>query len=404
MPRSITFDPPELNLPNPQGWRLKLTTITPMFGGSAVPGRVDQKNPIHPSSLRGQLRFWWRATEGARFHTPGALFQAEEAIWGSTERPSRVLLRVEEQSAKGETTPSQIVPKVKPQDGPLERFFLHPFEARRKENKEEDTGLLQVQFTLRVIHDLSDEEAEGLRRAIRAWIAFGGVGARTRRGLGALKVEEDQEEWLPQSPEHLKEWFATQSPVQEPFHSTLAGAVIRFGQAAKGDEGLGAWRSLGRFWARFRKGHFPGKYQPVGPGAWQDHTVLLGLAQGQSKVSLAKPFYGLPIVYQEFRGKRVFAGTLEALHPQGKRMASPVILKPMAFADGSIRPAVIFLKAPPPQRIRVIGREPQQCWDLDLSFPTPAQDKVLKGLGAKSPLEALLKAAEEEGFREEIRL
>ncbi|WP_234554067.1 type III-B CRISPR module RAMP protein Cmr1 [Thermus caliditerrae] len=409
MPRRISLRAPDFDISTPpkwEEWELKLATITPMFGGGAIPGQADARRPIRPSSLRGHLRFWWRATEGAGFRTPEELFLAEEAVWGSTERPSRVILRVEAQDAAGETTPSRLVPKVKPSSGPRERFFLFPFEARPSENKGQDAGFERVSFTLRIIHNLSVEEAEALRRAIRAWVAFGGVGARTRRGLGALEVEEDKEEWLPQSPGHLREWFA--HPAQESSHTTLAGAIIRLGPAARGHGGLPkgheAWRSLGEFWARFRKGHFPSEYRPTGPTAWQDHKVLLGLKPGHPRVSLVKPFYGLPIVYQAFKGKRTFAGTLEALHPRGKRMASPVILKPIAFADGTIRPAVVFLKTPPPQRIRITKQESPHAWELDLSFPGPAEEEVLVSLGAQNPLEALMRAAELAGFTEEIRL
>jgi CRISPR-associated protein Cmr1 len=77
-------------------------------------------------------------------------------------------------------------------------------------------------------------------------------------------------------------------------------------------------------------------------------------------------------------------------------MASPVILKPIAFADGSIRPAVIILNAPVPTRIRVNGEE--------LTLQVPDQDPVMDALGVDDPLEAVRKAAQLQGFSQEVRL
>jgi len=77
-------------------------------------------------------------------------------------------------------------------------------------------------------------------------------------------------------------------------------------------------------------------------------------------------------------------------------MASPVILKPMAFADGSVRPAVILLNTPAPTQIKVNGKE--------LALHLPNNDPVLKALEASNALEAVRKAARIQGFTVEVRL
>lgn len=407
MPRRVPIPPPALKEPTLETWTLKLRTITPMFGGSAIPREVDRVNPVRAASVRGHLRFWWRATAGAQYTSAEELFQAEEEIWGSAERYGRVALRVVEQKGEQEVRPSDLVPdRGTAKTGPMERFFLHPFNENKKENTPEAFGLQSVAFTLELTLDLSEPEKEHLRRAIRAWIAFGGIGARTRRGVGALEVTEDLKDWLPTSPEQLREWFSIQPP-KEVLHTTLAGAVVCLGPARRPEaknpyKGHAVWRELGRFWARFRKGHFlrdpttgkPMAYTPMAGGKWLDHKTLLALRPGQKQIALVKPYLGLPIVYQRL-GKS-FSGTLEASHPQGKRLASPVILKPMAFADGTVRPAVILLRGPAPTRIVVNGNE--------LSLGVPVHDPVLKALGARDPLEAVRKAAHIQGFTHEVRL
>lgn len=407
MPRTIPTPPPSLKAPTPETWTLQLRTITPMFGGSATPREVDSANPVRAASVRGHLRFWWRAVAGGQYKTPQELFEAEEKIWGSSKAYGKVALRVIKQEAGPMVKPSELVPdKGTAKTGPMERYFLHPFNPNKAEGLAEASGLKWVEFTLELTPSLSEAEKEHLRRAIRAWIAFGGIGARTRRGLGALEALTDLQNWLPASPQKLREWFQGHAK-EAPLHTLLTGAVIRLGSACKPSntdpyKGHKAWRELGSFWARFRKGHFvvdpqTGKamaYTPMAGGKWRDHQTLRALSPHQKQIALAKPYLGLPIVYQRLGNS--FSGTLEALHPQGRRMASPVTLKPMAFADGSIRPAVVVLRTPAPESIR-IGQQ-------ELELHLPAQDPVLQALQAQDALEAVIRAAHIQGFTEEVRL
>lgn len=406
MPRTIPIPSPNLKAPTLKTWTLRLRTITPLFGGSATPREVDQENPIRSASVRGHLRFWWRATAGAEYASAEELFKAEERIWGSAERHGKVALRVVEQNAGPWVRPSELVPdKGTAKTGPLEKFFLHPFNEIRTEGIPEASGLKWVEFTLELTPNLSDSEKEHLRRALRAWIAFGGIGARTRRGVGALEAVSNLQDWLPANPEQLRTWFAGRA-ADSPQHTTLSGAVVCLGQARKPHsndpyKGHAAWRDLGRFWARLRKGHFvedpqTGEvmaYTPMAGGKWRDHKTLLTLRHNQEQIALAKPYLGLPIVYQRLGNS--FSGTLEAL-ASGKRMASPVILKPIAFADGSVRPAVVLLKAPAPQRVKIGEQE--------LTLHLPNYDPVLQALEAGNPLEAVRKAAHIQGFAQEVHL
>ena len=60
-----------------------LSTITPMFGGAPQPTKVNLTQPVTARTVRGHLRFWWRAINGGRFSSIPQLFQAESRIWGS---------------------------------------------------------------------------------------------------------------------------------------------------------------------------------------------------------------------------------------------------------------------------------------------------------------------------------
>src|SRR5271157_4269420 len=95
MPREIPDCP---NKPNPTveaGRSYEIELITPMFGGGVEPRMNDPSFPIRPTAIRGQLQFWWRATVGAQYATLAGLRAAQSAVWGSTERASRVRVLVE---------------------------------------------------------------------------------------------------------------------------------------------------------------------------------------------------------------------------------------------------------------------------------------------------------------------
>src|ERR1039457_479664 len=70
--------------------KLKMAVATPMFGGGVSPGQIDASLPIRASSVRGHLRFWWRATCGAEFDSIDKLREEETKVWGSSEQRSAV--------------------------------------------------------------------------------------------------------------------------------------------------------------------------------------------------------------------------------------------------------------------------------------------------------------------------
>ncbi|MCB0307629.1 MAG: type III-B CRISPR module RAMP protein Cmr1, partial [Calditrichaeota bacterium] len=65
---------------------LDLETVTPVLGGSAVAGSPDRIEGVRPSSIRGSLRFWWRALQASTDRIseggPGVLFEEESNLWG----------------------------------------------------------------------------------------------------------------------------------------------------------------------------------------------------------------------------------------------------------------------------------------------------------------------------------
>src|SRR5579862_2869390 len=54
-----------------------IKVVTPLFGGGVDPGENDPHTLIRGTAIRGHLRFWWRATRGARFKDAGELAEEE---------------------------------------------------------------------------------------------------------------------------------------------------------------------------------------------------------------------------------------------------------------------------------------------------------------------------------------
>ncbi|MDP2834548.1 MAG: type III-B CRISPR module RAMP protein Cmr1 [Pseudomonadota bacterium] len=172
------------------GWqRYCCTLVTPLFGGGVKPGEVDGEMPIRASAIRGQLRFWWRLLN--RGHHPGgdgtsasqALYLAEREIWGGlgdqdTLAASKVALRVE-------LPPTRHFLESKQQMQADAVRYAFGAAANNGEARWLKDG---YEWTLWIRHpdSLKTEIAETLRW----WASFGGLGARTRRGFGAIAVDD----------------------------------------------------------------------------------------------------------------------------------------------------------------------------------------------------------------------
>src|SRR5688572_2782128 len=58
--------------------------ITPLFGGGVRPGEADPVTTVRGSTVRGQLRFWWRAARGGHYgKSLAAMKAAEDLLWGA---------------------------------------------------------------------------------------------------------------------------------------------------------------------------------------------------------------------------------------------------------------------------------------------------------------------------------
>mgnify|MGYP000572011571 CR=1 FL=1 len=153
-----------------------LETITPLF----LSGNDQRAVELRAASIRGHLRYWYRALLGGAFvayySQPERLAQEihkrESEIFGTTDRGSRVLIRVRERPPHRETGFSF--------SGKFIRYLGYGLEKRK-------AFAPGQKFDLEISLWRSATEFESVIAAtLWAALSLGNLGARSRRGFGSL--------------------------------------------------------------------------------------------------------------------------------------------------------------------------------------------------------------------------
>lgn len=182
--------------------------ITPLFGGGADVQQADPITVVRATEVRGQLRFWWRATRGGQFGDDWtAMKRAEDALWGSTERASLVQVAVEV-TARGK-------PRIIRRYDGTEISIGHPqsdysYVAFPLNVNQQAHVIDGVAFMLRIT--FPQKYMADVVASLAAWEMFGGIGGRTRRGFGALQCLSVDDVPVPLPTANalaLREWIQT---------------------------------------------------------------------------------------------------------------------------------------------------------------------------------------------------
>lgn len=160
--------------------KLTLETLTPMFLGGADPLGDPE---LRPSSLRGVMRFWFRALHAGVQGSDNlnALRNAESDVFGNTEKGSPVVVRLQ-----GTPRPEEFHSKATG----VRYLFWSVIRGRRR------CFPAGARFTLTLQTRLGLRDPKPLERALASlWLLtrLGGMGARSRRGAGSLQVVGLQE-------------------------------------------------------------------------------------------------------------------------------------------------------------------------------------------------------------------
>ncbi len=400
----------------------EIQMITPIFGGGAEAGVNDPAKLVRSSSIRGHLRFWWRATRGAaKCSTVSELRQKEGAIWGTTDNPSKVIVEVVMKS-EGVSYPCAHIPAGKNfprfKDG-HPGYALFPFQGSKKDGTPITECTSKASFELKITYPQS--LFQDVTAAVWAWTNFGGIGARTRRGCGALYCQE----LSPPDTHGIESWYRNQlkgfdiSPHTRDWPTLPESLLVRSSSNA-----MQAWAEIVGLMQTFRQGQNVGRNPGKGPNRpgrsrWPEpETIRSATSRWDPKHSrmpgipndaFPRAEFGLPIVFH-FKDYEDPEDT--ELYPvvngeEKTRMASPLILRPMVCRNGAVLQVILRLRTQSVDEV-ILKKTPKspkfkKIRDTTLAtYPNSPLGSPKAGLPVRSSLgsavDGFLAFAEENGF------
>lgn len=305
-----------------------LEIITPCFNGGAEPAKHAE---IRPSSIRGQLRWWFRVLGGFKSLAHIDVGRQERLIFGSMAgnegKAGNLVVRIKAEGLRSNAKDSDQIGHRPFTDA---AYLTFPMQSRREQKGHRgviESGSFELLILWRGGPDLRDD----IQALLRVFVNLGSLGFRSRRAMGALAPKNT--ELLP-----LHGW-------EKYFNHPNAIQVYKLEADSAKDaiSKLGGWlrscRSHGRSGSNDEE-----RRSPFFRYAKRDHDIGYNLP-GTQNLPAYRPALGLPII-QRVQGQtnnwEGGPGTKNA--PKG-RFASPVILRPHKDASGKWHALVIFIDA-----------------------------------------------------------
>lgn len=324
------------------------------MGGGVDAGVRDRVMPFRPSAIRGMLRFWWRASRGTHCATVADLRDAEARVWGSTDKASRVSIEVTNVQLGTEVVAKTRVNGRDQYEEP--RYALFPAQSDPVRNIYNGGA-----FDLVICFPNDFPFKDDVWAAVRYWVAFGGIGARTRRGCGAVFSKHFPGPF---------NWFVPTDfggNGKRPW-TTLKGARVVVGDVKRPLSHKEAWIKAVDLLKTYRQEKAGA--DRTGRSAWPEPDEIRRLT-GQTAPSHATPVndegtfprskFGMPIIFHfrqdaHRRGDPSDQQLLPILDGEVRdRMGSPVILKPLAVSATHSVPICVVLNAPRPDGLELQG-------------------------------------------------
>lgn len=392
---ALPFTVPQAKPPARESLELSLKLVTPTLGGGVFVRELDAVDTIRTASIRGQLRFWWRAIT-ADVASQDELYARETALWGGVTgtgdeavTKSEVRISVAEVVNQGDT---------KEEDVSLRDAAAYALWPARGQPSTKvppaprwNPGL---SFKLRIIFPRL-HEAE-IKRTLSAWLCFGGYGARTRRGVGKVAPGcESSQALVPATADAASLEALLGDQLFRPWMAPgdwprLKGVQVAFGNPGRAE---GGWATALNWLRDFRQGqpsggtlgsHSPqdarvrGDQQRPSISNWPEADKARQLSRGglweHSPQHNATPVWpravlGLPIQFQFQRKDRDRQRIREPENfelqwrdQSGKdhdRLASPLIVGPMPLRDEKFVPFALWLGRGNPQGGLIVAKRNQ---------------------------------------------
>jgi len=293
--------------------------VTPMYGGGVNAGEVDKNMPIRASSIRGHLRFWWRIACGPS-DDPKTMLEKEEAIWGGigsgSAKASRVEIRV---VCKPLPININQLESSKSMKGAGVKYIL----GAAGETDCLTSGYkfdLKIHYKNGMTKERKEQVQAQVKESLRWWASFGGIGGRTRRGFGAVTIDELE-------------------PIVKSEVMARYGKLELTQQLSNSAED--AWKKATESLYKFRQGTDIGRNEGHGnrPGRsrWPEPDQLRRMsnkhkANHEPEHAAGNVFpraaFGMPIIFDFNDRSKTEPNTMTLLPAGALRMASPLIIRP----------------------------------------------------------------------------
>lgn len=148
----------------------KFDVITPIIMRGA-----EKQEEFRIPSIKGVMRFWFRALMGCFIYDIGKLYEVESKVFGSTNEKSNIIIKINQFDKRNFQDMTYID----------YRYFLFPFRENEHRVKWIKDG---VNFSLTC--SFNDIDPNIIDSTFKLISLFGGIGARTRRGFGSICLSD----------------------------------------------------------------------------------------------------------------------------------------------------------------------------------------------------------------------
>lgn len=371
--------------------------VTPMFMSGADQSKAELRLP----SIKGALRFWWRAQAWGRLNGDLNAIREEEAnLFGSTDKgQAAVLMKLVSDSVPEPLKKDEMLKDKGRVIGDGARYLGYGVvEAFRSKKKGTEAGqlvrpCLPAPFNFKVAFRFKPraserQQTDNLTEAIKLMGLIGCIGSKSRKGYGSLtltRLEHGDETW--NAPNNVDELSASLADFQSESRLpefTAPSKHTRFLVLTgnEDDSPLSLLDRVGREVVFYRSWGNKGKVlgTPREENFKEDHDLMKGL-----KTNIEYPrrvVFGLPHNYGQKRDQQVTPGSKD-------RRASPLFIHVHQASKESQPLAVVgFLPAaflPEKESLKLLNTRVEPSYDE--AFWQPIHDFLerLKGTQQQPP-------------------
>jgi CRISPR-associated protein Cmr1 len=340
---------------------LEVEFITPCFlGGVTGPAGVAGQAEWRAASIRGQLRWWFRAVAGGRWGGDLERVRKEEArLFGSTDRRSMLTVRAlsgppSSRQPLGTARTAKELARLWGDESPdtIQRLKLIHRETKAEINSNPVAylgfGPISMGNTRSYLLpenparlDLlwqpappDGEAGEVFQDALWAWFNLGGLGSKSRKGFGSLRRKEDSPATREKLADKIKELlgkFRTFDREPEWTHFSAHSRIYLASRTANSWQEAMEW--LGAWMIAFRRRYgYPGDTRTIDGVALANRDYEWAAPKGRHLRDAVpdRAGFGLPLPFQRQNAGETVTWDLEDEEEDesGKdtRRASPLIL------------------------------------------------------------------------------